>query len=173
MSDYTEVRIHLQKAHLETAIQVIKGLHYNCDGQYDVFIPDQSNLCTIYLGSINYGKIDDIEDALTEMGIAHEYEWDSGSTFESGATHIRFNKDGSLNYRTYNGNGSENSPENLMLADILKVAETGDIQAIINKIQAEIDLRKIPDWDDQIELGQLFVKVSQSSKTQQQTEIGK
>lgn len=60
-----------------------------------------------------------------------------------------------------------------MLADILKVAETGDIQAVINKIQAEIDLRKIPDWDDQIELGQLFVKVSQSSKTQQQTEIGK
>lgn len=157
MTDSVKVNLFVQPQHLEQTLSILEALNYGFKDQFDVFTPDSGEYCEIGIDSVNFGRMDDVENRLTELGIAHDYTWGYGSTFGRGGVHVRFDQHGELVRHEFYGSDTEPCPEKQMLQEILEIAEKGDLGAVISKIKHEMEQMVVPSWMNQDAFGQLYL----------------
>jgi hypothetical protein len=142
MSDRTTVFLTLPKLLIKLAVPLFK------DPPSDSNLTMNLDYVTYTFEDCNYGELR-FADKLTEQGIPHNREWDSGDEYSAGVETVRFTSEGKVQRITiYDGSRSIDIDT---LVELINNYE--DLKEYILTKQKE---NEVLPWDNQIEYGRIY-----------------
>ncbi len=148
MGDRTTCRVYVLKEHMDRAIALIEPEEGEpSDIDQGINLP----WTCLYYEDVNYACIDALDEFLAE-GIAYNFDWDQGSDFTQGESHLRFTAEGEAVF-------TSDSPENPS-SYLTSIEKALNSLTSVNEVRAclvQIKAKHVPlPWDNQAEYGKIY-----------------
>ncbi len=153
MGDRTTCRVYVLKEHEARAIELIKPEEGEPGDTGAFFVGSDAHpeIVALYYYDVNYASIDALDEFLAE-GIAYDFDWDQGSDFTQGESHLRFTAEGEAVF-------TSDSPENPS-GYLTSIEKALNSLTSVNEVRAclvQIKAKHVPlPWDNQVEYGKVY-----------------